>query len=208
VDEKVRRLWLKLIVKPSDNPSSQSRKESILNCLCIENKYIQNCEAKWGGGEEKGDKEWINKITNLLEEGKNWNGGIPNRAACLEWLALHGKNDKLMAACLKRLWACESEKYRRAENRVFEHLLRYICNNRLYAKLFLTLLWNHECLTSMLFYCKQLFIKSDTWFYLSSISFYFYHKICFSAYQIFSTNDVKTRVESFPKALILLVLLP
>jgi len=92
VDEKVRRLWLKLIVKPSDNPSSQSRKESILNCLCIENKYIQNCEAKWGGGEEKGDKEWINKITNLLEEGKTETAGKTNagmKTRQPDWNDLH-----------------------------------------------------------------------------------------------------------------------
>jgi len=31
-------------------------------------------------------------------------------ADCLEWLSLHGRKDKLMAACLKRL-SLKSEKY-------------------------------------------------------------------------------------------------
>jgi len=46
-------------------------------------------------------------------------------AAYLEWLALQGRKDKLKAACLKRLWATKSEKYRRAKNKVFGQMLQY-----------------------------------------------------------------------------------
>jgi len=51
--------------------------------------FIQNGETKWGGGTEKGDKEWIDKITNFLEEGKTEmtgkvNAGMKTMAACLE----------------------------------------------------------------------------------------------------------------------------
>jgi len=35
-----------------------------------------------------------------LRRGWNWNGGIGNTAACMEWLTLHGRKNKLLAACL------------------------------------------------------------------------------------------------------------
>jgi len=106
---------------------SQSRKESILNYLLID---IQNGEAKWGGGTKKGDKEWINKITSLLEEGKTETVGKVNiemktMAACLEWLTWLGRKDKQTAECLKKLWILKSEKYRSAKNRIFEQILWY-----------------------------------------------------------------------------------
>jgi len=45
-----------------------------------------------------------------LEEGKTETAGkvkagMKTMAACLEWLTLQGRKDKLMAACLKRHWA-------------------------------------------------------------------------------------------------------
>jgi len=46
-----------------------------------------------------------------LRRGWTWNSGNKNTAACLEWLALHGKKVKLMEACLKGLWTWKSEKY-------------------------------------------------------------------------------------------------
>jgi len=83
-----------------------------LNCFLLE---IQNSEAKCGSETDKRDKEWINKITNLLEEGKTKtagkvNVGMKTIAAYLEWLTLLGRKDKLMAACLKRLWTWKREK--------------------------------------------------------------------------------------------------
>jgi len=47
-------------------------------------------------------------ISNLLVEGKietagKTKYGNENTPACLELLKLHGRKDKLMAACLKRL---------------------------------------------------------------------------------------------------------
>jgi len=67
VDEEVRRLWLKLIVKPSDDLPNQE-KNQFWTVLLIETKGLYT--KQWGDRTGKGDKEWINKITNLLEEGK------------------------------------------------------------------------------------------------------------------------------------------
>jgi len=60
-----------------------------------------------------------------LEEGKTEKkAGMKTMAAYLEWFALQGRKDILKAACLKKLWASKSEKYRRAKNGVFEPMLR------------------------------------------------------------------------------------
>jgi len=62
---------------------------------------------------QKRDKEQIKETDRQniwpLGRGWNWNGrkskaGMKTRAACLELLTLHGRKDKLTAACLKRLW--------------------------------------------------------------------------------------------------------
>jgi len=67
-------------------------------------------------------KDWIKKILDLSEEGEpKWRElkcSNENAAAWLEWLTLLGRKDKQTAACLKRLWACKSEKYRRVKKRV------------------------------------------------------------------------------------------
>jgi len=64
-------------------------------------------------------KNWIKKLSDLLEEGKTETAGKvkcrnENTAASLECLTLHGRKDKLTAACLKRL-SLKSEKYRNAK---------------------------------------------------------------------------------------------
>jgi len=63
---------------------------------------------------QKGDKETDQQNIRPLRRGLNWNGGkskagMKTRPACLEWLTLHGKKDKLTPACLKRL-SLKSEK--------------------------------------------------------------------------------------------------
>jgi len=56
------------------------------------------------------NKGFIYKTVKPNEEGKTEttgkvNAGMKTMAACLEWLTLLGRKDKLSAACLKRLWA-------------------------------------------------------------------------------------------------------
>jgi len=70
-------------VQKSQWRPSQSRKESILNCLLIYNRGFKYTGEIKSGSRKSLDR--IKKITDLLEEGKN------------------GRKDKLTAACLKRL---------------------------------------------------------------------------------------------------------
>jgi len=56
---------------------------------------------------EKGSnqKDLIKKIADLLQEGKlKWQEW--KQDSWYEWLTWLGRKDKLMAACLKRLWTC------------------------------------------------------------------------------------------------------
>jgi len=72
---------------------------------------------------QKGDKETDRQKYLTSKKKVNWNGGkskagMKTRAACLEWLTIHGRKDKLMAACLKRLWAWK------VKNGVLKQMLR------------------------------------------------------------------------------------
>jgi len=73
------------------------------------------------GSDQKG---WIKKNGGPLRRGQTESGGEvnygnENTIACVERLTLHGRKDRQMAACLKRLFTCKSEKYCRVKRGSF-----------------------------------------------------------------------------------------
>jgi len=91
---------------------SQSRKESILNCLLNGTRGFINKRVDKETDQENAliRKNGSKKITDFLEEGKTEMAGKVN-AGMKTWqpvwndLLVHERKDKLMLACLKRLWA-------------------------------------------------------------------------------------------------------
>jgi len=72
-------------------------------------------------------KKWIKKLSDLIEEGKlKWceklSGNENIMVACLELLTLHGRKDKLTAACLERL-SLKSKKYHNVKKWFFEQII-------------------------------------------------------------------------------------
>jgi len=78
-------------------------------------------------------KKWIKKLSDLIEEGKlKWceklSGNENIMVACLELLTLHGRKDKLTAACLERL-SLKSKKYHNVKKWFFEQIIWYYKNH-------------------------------------------------------------------------------